>query len=590
MRLRAREKRLAARLVRAIREFIDEPGLSAATGAGAEDLAARPRSLREALDDGFKDLEQLYEREQEFDGLPTGVSTELDRFLGGFQPGQLAVLAGEFGMRCTALALQIARNAALALGVPTLYFTTECSEASLARRMLLQQAGIDTWKVTGGELTGAEWDALSKAMGTLGGAALYLCGAPAEGVWEIKRRARQFADQLAKEDKPLGLVVVDALTSFGRPAFRDARVLQRLARELKAPVIALWRLDIPPRRDMEPRLEDLAGREVLGFPADKVLMLYRDEAYNVSSPEKGTARLFVHKNQNASTGMMVLHFDRERQRFSDIVAAQTGRVGDRPALPPPDRIYVPCGDMEDLTNRVLELIPRLHPEGFTLDELLEVAGFDDIDAGVVCGVEQSGYQAAWVSGMFLRRVGERWKWVDLDHLGGIFGVPIERAVAVLFEATPEGSRFSWQALATLLGADHAQLVSWGDGAIAGRKWLVKAPAAPGLLGFVFSFGPGRRNSGPPYEYGPLLDVSKHQEGKLLELSKPSLVGRAGEYQQVFPARAVVRREVAALLLSVFGASADDLGPVKLYCRGPHDPVVLVVDGEPRAVMMPELGG
>ncbi len=589
MRLRARKMRLAARLARAIRDLVDEPELAADAGTGAEEPATPLRPLREALIAGLRDLDRLYRCEQAFEGLPTGISAELDRFLGGFRPGQLVVLASESGMGCTAFAMQIVRNAALALKVPTLYFTTESAEVLLARRMLLLEAGIDAWNAPGGELTGAEWDALSKAASELGDAALYLCGAPVEDTQELCCHVRRFAGRLAQEGTPLGLLLIDILTSSGRPAFRDARLLQRLARELKAPVIALWRLDIPPRRDMEPRLEDLAGREVLGFPADQVLMLYRDEVYNASSAEKGRARLFVQKNQNASTGMMVLHFDRERQCFSDLVAAHTGRAGDRPALPPPERIYVPCGDLEDLTNHVLEVIPRLHPEGFTLDELLKAGDFDGIDADLVSGVEHGGYQAAWVGGMFLRRVDERWMWVDLDHLGGIFGVPLERAVEVLFGAEPDPA-FGWQALAALLGADHAQLVSWGDGAIAGRKWLVKAPAAPGLLGFVFSFGPGRRNSGPPYEYGPLLDVSKHQEGKLLELSKPSLVGRAGEYQQVFPARAVVRKDLVALVLSVFGASADDLGPVKLLCRGPRDPVVLVVEGEPRGVLKPELWG
>ncbi|MBI4531435.1 MAG: replicative DNA helicase, partial [Candidatus Latescibacteria bacterium] len=100
-------------------------------------------SLEEILRETFDELEKAHRREGYISGIPTGY-TKLDEVLVGLQPSDLIVLAARPSMGKTALALNIARNAAVLYKHPVAIFSLEMSNRQLAQRLLCAEASVDS--------------------------------------------------------------------------------------------------------------------------------------------------------------------------------------------------------------------------------------------------------------------------------------------------------------------------------------------------------------------------------------------------------------------------------------------------------------
>ncbi|MFZ4518433.1 MAG: replicative DNA helicase [Microthrixaceae bacterium] len=220
--------------------------------------------LSPLLDRSLEQLEALYERGDAVTGTPTGY-TDLDNMLSGLQPGALVVVGARPAMGKTALALGMAGHAAVREQLPVLFFSLEMGHLELTQRLIAAEARIDASKLKTGRLTDADWTKITKAMGRLGEARLWIDDNPALTVMEIRSKARRLQDRL---DMPLGMIVVDYLQLMqGRSGAESRQVevaeisrgLKVLARELEAPVVALSQLSrqLELRADKRPMLADL---------------------------------------------------------------------------------------------------------------------------------------------------------------------------------------------------------------------------------------------------------------------------------------------------------------------------------------------
>jgi replicative DNA helicase len=100
----------------------------------------------------------------------------------------------------------------------------------------------------------------------------------------------------ATERRELGLVVVDYLQLMGdgdsnrnNEISAITRGLKRLAMKLSVPIICLSQLSqaVETRLSKRPILSDLRDSGGIEQDGDKVIMLYRDEYYNLDSSERG---------------------------------------------------------------------------------------------------------------------------------------------------------------------------------------------------------------------------------------------------------------------------------------------------------------
>ena len=255
-------------------------------------------------------------------GVPTGF-TKLDHMTAGFQGSDLLILAARPSMGKTALALNIARNAAIDGQVPTAIFSLEMSKEQLSLRMLCAEARIDSSRLRSGFFSRDDWVKLTDAAGVLSEAPIYIDDAPDLSAMTIRAKARRL-----KMDKDLGLIFIDYLQLMkgqGNQERRDleisdiSRSLKILAKELNVPVVALSQLNrkLEERSDKRPQLSDLRESGALEQDADVVAFIYRDEVYNKdeNNPNRGKAELIIAKQRNGPTGTVKLAFVREYTRF-----------------------------------------------------------------------------------------------------------------------------------------------------------------------------------------------------------------------------------------------------------------------------------
>jgi replicative DNA helicase len=281
--------------------------------------------LSKLIDGNIDFLEEKQKNKSMVTGVPTGF-THLDNLTSGFQNSDLIILAARPSMGKTALALNMARNAAVDAGVPVAIFSLEMSKEQLSLRLLCSEARIDSSRLRSGFFSMEDWDRLTDAAGVLSAAPIFIDDSPSLSAMEVRAKARRM-----KMDKNIGLIVIDYLQLMqGRASAerRDleiseiSRSLKALAKEISLPVIALSQLNrmLEQRTDKRPRLSDLRESGALEQDADVVAFIYRDEVYNKeeTNPHKGTAEVILAKQRNGPTGEVLLTFLSAYTRFENL--------------------------------------------------------------------------------------------------------------------------------------------------------------------------------------------------------------------------------------------------------------------------------
>lgn len=279
--------------------------------------------IKEIVKKSIEVIETFQENREMVTGVPSHFA-DLDKLTAGFQPSDLIIIAGRPSMGKTALALNIARNAALDSGIPVGLFSLEMSKEQLAMRLLCSEARVDSHKIRTGFLSRQECAKMLMAAGYFMDAALYIDDTPAISSLELRAKARRM-----KADRGLGLIVVDYLQLMRSREGTErreqeiseiSRSLKALAKELNIPVIALSQLNrkVEERHDKRPQLSDLRESGAIEQDADVIAFIYRDEVYNTSTTDKGIAEISISKQRNGPTGRVKLAYINAYTRFENL--------------------------------------------------------------------------------------------------------------------------------------------------------------------------------------------------------------------------------------------------------------------------------
>jgi replicative DNA helicase len=279
--------------------------------------------MKDIIKSSVEMIDALYQRKGLITGLPTGF-VELDQQLAGLQPADFIIVAGRPAMGKSSLALGIAEHAALNQRVPVAIFSLEMSKENLVQRMLCSHARINAHNVRTGMLSTSDWPALTKAAGKLSEAPILIDDQPGANVLELRGKARRLK---ARHD--IGLIILDYLQLMEESSVAEnrqqeistiSRNLKALARELNVPIIAVSQLSRAPERreSFRPRLSDLRESGAIEQDADVVLMLFREDYYNVTDENKGIAEVIIAKQRNGPTGTIKLAFIKEYTRFETL--------------------------------------------------------------------------------------------------------------------------------------------------------------------------------------------------------------------------------------------------------------------------------
>lgn len=266
-------------------------------------------------------IDSLYDKKGGITGIPTGFP-DLDRLTAGFQNADLVIVAARPAVGKTALTLNIAQNIAIKHKIPVAIFSLEMSKDQLAQRMLCSEAEIDAQRLKTATLSDTGWKKLTRALGKLSEAPLYIDDSAVITATEIRAKCRRL-----KIERGLGLVIVDYMQLMrGRLRVENrvqeiseiARSLKTLARELDVPVVALSQLSraVEQRTDRIPRLSDLRESGEIEQTADLVLFIHREDYYNPQSDRGNIAEIIIAKQRNGPVGTIELVFRKEIAKFS----------------------------------------------------------------------------------------------------------------------------------------------------------------------------------------------------------------------------------------------------------------------------------
>ena len=292
-------------------------------------------SLDKIVANSFGSIDNLYKQSREVTGVSTGF-IEFDRMTSGLQKGELIIIAARPSMGKTALAINIAQNAALLHGAKVAVFSLEMSKASLLRRMLASQASVDQQKLQKGFLGREDHDKLQNALGQLVESHIFIDDSAGISLAEMRAKARR----LKQNAGGLDLVVVDylqlmtaSLPSGGKKGYENrtqevsaiSRGLKAMAKELDVPLVALSQLSRASERrgdDKRPMLSDLRESGSIEQDADVVAFIHREAYYNhnkeeLSAEELAKSEIILAKQRNGPTGTVFMYFNSRYTRFDN---------------------------------------------------------------------------------------------------------------------------------------------------------------------------------------------------------------------------------------------------------------------------------
>jgi replicative DNA helicase len=287
--------------------------------------------IKKAITEAVEVLESIHGKHGGVTGVPTGF-VHLDNITGGFQQSDLIIIAGRPSQGKTALALSLARNAALhkekrtSVGI----FSLEMSEGQLVTRLLSAEGRVNAHQLRTGRLPDEQWKNLGRAAGRLAEAKIFIDDTPALGILELRAKSRRL-----KAEHGVGLIIVDYLQLVQGPKNIESREreislisrsLKALAKEINVPVIALSQLNrsLESRSDKRPVLADLRESGAIEQDADVVMFVHRPETYNIMEskddegiilPTEGMAEIVIGKQRNGPTGIVRLAFKKEYAGF-----------------------------------------------------------------------------------------------------------------------------------------------------------------------------------------------------------------------------------------------------------------------------------
>ena len=294
-----------------------------------EEQASDFRRINEILHDEVDRLEKLSRGDIDLVGTASGFG-DIDGLTGGFQPGNLIVIAARPAMGKSAWVANIAENVAVKQGLPVAFFSLEMSEVELAQRFIACRARIAGDKLRKGKVSQRDWPKVIRAANELEEAPLWFDDSSDLGILDLRAKARRLHAQ-SQSQGGLGLVIVDYLQLMRADDPRANRVeqvgqmsrgLKILARELNVPVIAISQLSRAPeqRQPPRPQLSDLRESGQIEQDADLVAFLYREDAYGQRDPDyepTGIAEVIIAKHRNGPVGVKRLVFLDRFPKFAD---------------------------------------------------------------------------------------------------------------------------------------------------------------------------------------------------------------------------------------------------------------------------------
>ena len=280
----------------------------------------------------YKQISALQNKEIDLTGVPTGFKC-VDNLTCGWQPTDLIILAARPSVGKTALALNLAINAASSpikkVGVGI--FSLEMSSGQLTNRIAAYISQVGLNKISRGRMDNIEMEQYSQSLDIFSNLNIQIDDSASLNIHQIRSKARQMVNK-----EKVGMIIIDYLQLMSGDKERNgnreqeistiSRSLKALAKELQVPVIALSQMSraVEGRKGQEPMLSDLRESGAIEQDADVVIFTMRDD-YGMKQEDAdptlaNKAWLKFAKHRNGSLEKLAFETDLSTQTWKESIS------------------------------------------------------------------------------------------------------------------------------------------------------------------------------------------------------------------------------------------------------------------------------
>lgn len=301
----------------------------------------RAQTVGDRFDEAVDQIVAASQAKGGITGVPSGLRV-LDKVTGGWQPGDLVIIAARPGMGKTSISLamaNMAEEAANTLPVlgnagPGFFASLEMGASQLVKKVIATELGYTTSQLTkGAGLHLEEAESIRARAGKSRRSRLLLDDTPGMSIAEFRAKITK-----AVQEHGVKFGVVDYLQLMsGDPKHRGnreqeiasiARGLKLTAKELQIPILALCQLSraVETRGgDKKPQLSDLRESGAIEQDADLVIFPYRAEYYGVEQDADGNStagltEIIIAKHRNGATASVMVKSNMATGKYEDLDA------------------------------------------------------------------------------------------------------------------------------------------------------------------------------------------------------------------------------------------------------------------------------
>jgi replicative DNA helicase len=269
--------------------------------------------VADELEGWMASLEESHRTKKAIDGIPYGFDS-VDEMTGGAHKGELIIMAARPSHGKTAMAMNMASNAAINYDKKVAIFSIEMSAKELGIRLISSVCKVDGKKLKLGRLSEQAMQQVRDNVEKLR-TGLFIDDSSSPTILEIRSKARKM-----KAEHNIDMIVVDYLQIVGNDSNAErrdldvaavSRGLKALAKDLDIPVIACCQLnrDVEKRANKQPTMADLRESGAIEQDADVIIFTYRPFVGSKIDPKdpdydkiKRQADISIGKQRNGPTG------------------------------------------------------------------------------------------------------------------------------------------------------------------------------------------------------------------------------------------------------------------------------------------------
>ena len=280
------------------------------------------KTMRDMLIGEVERVDHMFSKDKEYSGSSTGLS-DLDEILNGINSDDFILVASRPSMGKTNFLIRIVEEYSISpenLDCNVGFLSCHLGSDKITQRLISSIGRIPIGRVRSGQLDEHDWPRFNSAISMLVETKILMEDKPSFTLEEIELTIKEL---VKKGDK--NMLVIDEIQHISPEKDKGvdyiSNALRVLSKKYCIKIVAALTLPrkLEGRPNKRPIPTDLGKYNSYYESVDKLLFLYRDEAYNEESVDCGIVEINVAKNTNGETGTTRTLYSPDICKFENLV-------------------------------------------------------------------------------------------------------------------------------------------------------------------------------------------------------------------------------------------------------------------------------